>query len=51
MRLPNTFEHLQCFQVKCVLLDSKAGKGWLLDLGRMFAHDTKTVCMSVFWVT
>ena len=29
--------------MKCGLLGSKAGKGRLLDLGRMFANDAKTV--------
>ena len=34
---------LQHFQVKCGLLGSEAGKGHLLDLGRMFANHAKTV--------
>ena len=35
--------HIQRFRVKCGLLGSEAGKGRLLDLGRMFANDAKTV--------
>ena len=29
--------------MKCGLLGNEAGKGQLLDLGRMFANDAKTV--------
>ena len=29
------------FRVRCGLLGSQAGKGWLLLFGRMFTSDTK----------
>ena len=32
--------------MKCGLLGSKASKGRMLDLGRMFANDAKTVYMA-----
>ena len=39
--------HVQRFRVKCGLLGSEAGKGRLLDLGRMSANDAKTVYSGV----
>ena len=41
--LENINSRKKHFQMKCGLLGSKAGKGRLLDLGRMFANDAKTV--------
>ena len=41
---------LQRFRVKCRLLGIKAGKGWLLNLGRMFANDAKTGYMVELYV-